>query len=503
MFRATGQSVEQMSGRALLYEGGIQGVGIAMIRELIARNRFARTLATRFIPPSVRQGIATALLPPPDIELFREALSETAPMSAVPGRVVMVCGSLQPGGAERQVANTLLGVAASPIESVTLLCDFLDETPTVKHNFYLPLAQTSGALIRAIGGGGDAEREKLPQGFLNMASRLHPSLVDDVTNLYHEFRALRPAVVHAWLDWSNVRAGLAAVLAGVPKVVLSGRNLSPRHFALNTDYFHPIYLALLEREPGNVLLLNNSQAGANDYADWLSMEPGKVEVIRNGVHFPENMRPSTEHIGTFRAGLDIPADAPLVGGMFRFNLEKQPLLWLEAAAKIAEVMPDAYFVIFGRGAMRPQMENAIIALGIEKRTRLCDVITPSLNGLSPCDLVLLTSSGEGTPNVLLEAQWLGLPVVTTNAGGAAEAVLNGITGIVATQDDASVIANAVTAILQDKNFCAMAQKEGPSFIAGRYGMGRMIEETLAAYRLDETAYHRETALTPIAEAKAL
>jgi glycosyltransferase involved in cell wall biosynthesis len=384
-----------------------------------------------------------------------------------------------------------------------LLCDFLNETPTVKNNFYLPLAQTSGAPIRVIAAGGDAERESLPQGFLDVAFRLHPSLVADVINLYHEFRTLRPEVVHAWLDWSNVRAGLAAVLAGVPKIMLSGRNLSPRHFALNTDYFHPIYRALVDRKPGHVFLLNNSRAGANDYADWLSIEPEKIKVIRNGVHFPEKMRPSPEHNIAFRTRLDIPVDAPLVGGMFRFNLEKQPLLWLETAAKIAEAMPEAHFVIFGRGAMRAQMESVIRTLGIETRTRLCDVITPSLDGLSPCDLILLTSSGEGTPNVLLEAQWLGLPVVTTNAGGAAEAVLDGVTGIVAMQDDAGIIANAVTAILRDKIFCAAAQKEGPSFIAARYGMDRMIEETLAAYRLDRAAYHHEAALTSVAEAKAL
>ena len=41
---------------------------------------------------------------------------------------------------------------------------------------------------------------------------------------------LKPAVVHAWLDWSNVRAGIAAVLAGVPRIILSGRNLNPSNF---------------------------------------------------------------------------------------------------------------------------------------------------------------------------------------------------------------------------------------------------------------------------------
>jgi hypothetical protein len=40
----------------------------------------------------------------------------------------------------------------------------------------------------------------------------------DVADLYHEFSELRPQVVHTWLDWDNVRGGLAAALAGVPRV---------------------------------------------------------------------------------------------------------------------------------------------------------------------------------------------------------------------------------------------------------------------------------------------
>jgi glycosyltransferase involved in cell wall biosynthesis len=474
-----------------------------VIKGLIARNPVMRALAARFVPVSMRQTVAAAFLPPADPQLIRKILSETATMDAVPGRVVMVCGSLQPGGAERQVVNTLAGIAASPVESVTLLCDFLHESPMARNDFYLPLAQQSGAAIRVIkNAGNDSEKESLPRGFLDVASSLHPSLVADVINLYHELRALRPQVVHAWLDWSNVRAGLAAVLAGVPKVVLSGRNLSPRHFALNTDYFHPVYRALMEQPGGRVVLLNNSQAGANDYADWLSILPERIKVIRNGVSFSETMRPSPEYNAAFRARLGVPSGAALVGGMFRLNLEKQPLLWLEAAAKIAETLPDTHFVIFGQGPMRPQMESLIKTLGMESRVHLCEVIAPSLDGLSPCDLILLTSSGEGTPNVLLEAQWLGLPVVTTNAGGAPEAVLDGVTGLVVRQNDADAIANAVVAILQNRTFREAAQKEGPSFIAARYGISRMIEETLAAYELRGVVC-RKTDFTPVAEAQAL
>jgi glycosyltransferase involved in cell wall biosynthesis len=302
-----------------------------------------------------------------------------------------------------------------------------------------------------------------------------------VVDLYHEFRALRPEVVHAWLDWGNVRAGLAAVLAGVPRILLSCRNLNPSHFALNADYFHPAYSALIDRNAGQVIMLNNSQAGASDYAGWLSLPRERIKVIRNGVRFSEETRPTPEHNVAWRARLGIPPAAPVVGGMFRLNPEKQPLLWLNVAGRVAQALPEAHFVIFGTGAMRPQMEKAIRALGIASRTHLCGVVSSSLNGLSPCDLILLTSSGEGTPNVLLEAQWLGLPVVTTDAGGAGEAVLDGVTGVVVKTGEAGAIADAVVRVLRDKALRESARHNGAAFVNASYGMERMIMETLAAY----------------------
>src|SRR5262249_35614031 len=157
--------------------------------------------------------------------------------------------------------------------------------------------------------------------------------------------------------------------------------------------------------------------------------------------------------------------------------------WLQTAAHIAQALPEAHFVLFGDGDMRPQMARLVRELGIETRTHLERNIDPSLEGLALCDLILLTSRSEGTPHELLECQWLGLPVVTTVAGGAAEALKDGLTGRVVQQAESVLIADAVVNILKDRKFLEVARKEGPAFIAANYGMERMIEGTLAIYNL--------------------
>jgi glycosyltransferase involved in cell wall biosynthesis len=101
------------------------------------------------------------------------------------------------------------------------------------------------------------------------------------------------------------------------------------------------------------------------------------------------------------------------------------------------------------------------------------------------DLLLLTSAGEGLPNVLLEAQWVGTPIVTTDVGGAGEAMFEGETGFLGPNDDADAIAALACRILADADFRARAAAAGPGFVRSRFSMERMLDGTIALYGLAE------------------
>ena len=63
------------------------------------------------------------------------------------------------------------------------------------------------------------------------------------------------------------------------------------------------------------------------------------------------------------------------------------------------------------------------------------------------DVKLLCSRQEGTPNVLLEAQWLGCPVVATKAGGTVDAVMDNETGFLLDVGDVAGLEEAVLTLL--------------------------------------------------------
>src|SRR5262249_4791488 len=149
--------------------------------------------------------------------------------------------------------------------------------------------------------------------------------------------------------------------------------------------------------------------------------------------------------------------------------EKRPLLWIDSAAKIREQLPNSKFLLCGVGSMQPEIEARIVRLGLTDNVRLLGARNDIQTIFMAADLVMQSSLQEGTPNTLIEAQAMGIPVVTTPAFGAAEAVAHGTTGIVVRDESAMGIAKAALTLLSDPMISATVRDIGPKFIEGRFG----------------------------------
>jgi glycosyltransferase involved in cell wall biosynthesis len=398
----------------------------------------------------------------------------------VRGRVVHVGGTLGPGGAERQILYTLAGLASRSLESVQLLCYYMGSRGA-HHDFLLPAFKAAGIPVRPIRrytSVGDAGNMPLP--LREVAHVLPAGLAEDIADLYWEFIELRPEVVHSWLDLNNERAGLAAALAGVPRIVLSGRNLNPTHFHFHKPYMKPAYRALLSLP--HVTMLNNSKAGAFDYASWLGVNPNAIRLIYNGVDFGSRSRPSRRHIANARRKFLLDTNAFVVGGVFRFSVEKRPLLWIDTAAEIALRIPNARFIVFGYGEMTGEMQNAVSERGLIDRLVFAGVSSDILEAISLMDVLLLASEAEGLPNVVLEAQWVGTPVVATAAGGTPEAVEIGRTGWIVDSVNPVKLAEAIQWLFENPDERHAVQIHGPALVKQKFGVAKMVQETLDIYR---------------------
>jgi glycosyltransferase involved in cell wall biosynthesis/2-polyprenyl-3-methyl-5-hydroxy-6-metoxy-1,4-benzoquinol methylase len=459
--------------------------------------RVARPVARRLLPMPLRQRVArlVATREAQNSEIMARLVAERpvmlcdlapllGPQAFSDGPIILVNNALAWGGAERQLVTTLRSLHGRTGKPLGLLCTRLGTGPD--YDFFLPALQGFDGIVRNAIDVGEARRvlaAAAPAAALARARDaidwLPNDVQDEIERLAGDFAQLRPAVVHAWQDALSIAAAYAARIVGVPRVIVSARNISPPNFA-----YHRPYMADAYREVASIpeiVMLNNSAAGAADYARWLGLPASRIRVLRNGVDPGAVTPPASGTPERLRSALGIPETAPVIGAVFRLYDEKQPLLWAETAALVAGARPDCHFVIVGAGPLRGAVLKRAEQGGFAERLHCPGASSEASAYLSMFDVFLLTSRAEGTPNVVLEASLAGVPVVATAAGGTAETIDDGVTGLLVRDGNAATLATRLLEVLDNAAWRASVRAMGPAFVNRCFGLERMVQETLAVY----------------------
>jgi glycosyltransferase involved in cell wall biosynthesis len=158
----------------------------------------------------------------------------------------------------------------------------------------------------------------------------------------------------------------------------------------------------------------------------LGVGPDRVRVLRNGVDL-ELFRPHDREVVRATLGSTRPS-LLAVGNLVAL---KQHWLMVEALTHL----PEIELVIVGEGLERASIEKLARKLKVADRVRLLGRVPqdrlPEI--YSAADLLLLVSTHEGWPNVLLESMACGTPVVVSP--------MDGIADIVGTADAGRVLAD--------------------------------------------------------------
>lgn len=407
---------------------------------------------------------------------FEAALGDTPVGSESPRGVLLMLGTLGPGGAERQAVITMLGLARRGLEPLGMAAMHLESET---QRFFLPRLEAAGLSVAEL----ERQREHDTTDNLLRIRRAIGALPERLSEVMNFARTLvrrNPRVVHLWLDEVNIQGGLAAVAAGVPRIVLHLRSLPPYHFTFYKSYMLEAY-RWLAAHPA-VILAANSGAGARAYEEWIGLPTGRIRVIYNGFDFDQDLAPIPPNQRLeYRASRGIPSGAPLVGTVIRFSGEKRPWLWMDIAEQVLRAVPDAHFLMVGDGPLRQQIARRAGSSALAGRLHVVGRERQALTAISTMDIFLLTSCVEGLPNVLIEAQAQGVPVVTTQAGGAAETLQHERTGWVLQDESPEAAAAVISRLLGDKVWLQEAGKAAREFVHAHFSVECMLEETLRAY----------------------
>lgn len=108
---------------------------------------------------------------------------------------------------------------------------------------------------------------------------------------------------------------------------------------------------------------------------------------------------------------------------------KRPDRFVRVLSRVAREVPRTRGWIVGNGPRRREIQGLSRDLGLSDRIRFFGSQENVANFMNAADLLLVTSDTEGIPATVLEAGYLGLPVVASRVGGLPECVEHGGTGI--------------------------------------------------------------------------
>ncbi len=189
---------------------------------------------------------------------------------------------------------------------------------------------------------------------------------------------------------------------------------------------------------------------------------------------------------TVRAALGLPIDATVVGFLASLTEQKQPGLFLDAAARLIADGCKAIFVLGGDGPQASTIRRRIAELGSQVREIGHRRDLPEV--LSALDVFVLPSLWEGMPLTVLEAMRAGAAVVASDVDGTSEVIRDRVTGRLVPKADAAALTEAIRDLVNDPASRRRMADAGMQHVTGRFDASSLAQRTEDLYRSTLVTY---------------
>jgi len=181
-----------------------------------------------------------------------------------------------------------------------------------------------------------------------------------------------------------------------------------------------------------------------------------------------------------------PALSPITFSMFaRFNVEKGILDYISAAIELKKKYPDIRIRLIGAPDENPSSISIESLKKINQDTAV--EIIPWVPDVRPwileSSVVVLPSYREGVPRSLLEAMAMGRAIISTDAPGCREVVLNEVNGYTVPIKNPCQLASAMERFICDPKIIELMGLRGREYASRRFDVKRVNQKLLAAMHL--------------------
>ena len=344
-----------------------------------------------------------------------------------------------------------------------LLLDIVRHMDRDRITLSVCLISEMGPLVR------EFEAIGIPVYFLPKRSRNDLSVIFRLAALWKKNRF---DIIHTHLFTADLWGRLAGFLSWVPIVSTSHTTSDP-----NIGHLGRWLDRILDRRNNAVICV--SKAVLKYRIHEAGFDPKKIHLIENGIDLDRFRETASK--GEMETRLRLPLGrrwAVIVGRLVPLKGHR---FLIEALSLLTKDFAQLGLLVVGDGEEEKSLRALTEALGLSERVVFLGLRRdiPDILGIS--EVLVLPSSREGLPIVLLEAMAASLPVVVTPVGGIPEVVMEGKTGIFVTQEPGS-IAQALRWIFENFDSARTMGKNARLLIEERYDIRTVAGRYESLYR---------------------
>ncbi len=181
-----------------------------------------------------------------------------------------------------------------------------------------------------------------------------------------------------------------------------------------------------------------------DFVNQNTSLPNKATyVVESGIDltdFHPVSRPADDH------------EPFVLGYVGRMSAEKNPLGFIEMAERLSEVISNLSFKIFGEGPQLQEVRNRVRSSPASSLISIQGYVAHVRDAMGQIDCLVVPSKVDGRPNIVMEANACGVPVVGAPVGGIPELIKEGVNGYIRSPSDISGLKDVVEKLAGDKAF---------------------------------------------------
>ena len=288
-------------------------------------------------------------------------------------------------------------------------------------------------------------------------------------------RREKPDLVNTHLWTADLWARLAAVIAGVPRIVVTEQNVD-----IWKRWYHKAIDRILFTWTDHLICV--SEQVVEFYTTGFGVPKEKTAMIPNAIELAsfDGGRP----LKGLREEFGCAADEFLFVCAARLHPQKGHHDLMEAVRLLVAGGHRGFqLLVVGEGPLRTELERLRDAKGLKDWVRFLGVRQDIPSILLQSNAFVLSSIYEGLPLAVLEAMAARLPVVATRVGGVPQVVRDGENGYLVDPRNPVAFAAAMARVLRDPDASRRMGLSGRGLIELEYTIERIAARTVDLFRV--------------------